>query len=102
MNRPDIRLFVNREIRRVPLDWEHPKDERGWPIPLYPYPSPDEFQELLADSVTLDELASDYMPDFSSVPEEQLGICAYETTSEGCPISPVFPDTPEGRWALVH
>jgi hypothetical protein len=30
-----------------------------------------------------------------------MGIQAYETTTEGTPISPVFPDTPEGRFALV-
>jgi hypothetical protein len=31
-----------------------------------------------------------------------LEIAAYETTTEGTPISPAFPDTPEGRLALVN
>ena len=35
------------------------------------------------------------MPDFSDVPEDQMGVCMYETTSEGCPISPVFKDPDE-------
>lgn len=26
---------MGREIRRVPMDWEHPKDERGYFIPLF-------------------------------------------------------------------
>jgi hypothetical protein len=41
------------------------------------------------------------MPDFSLVAEEDLGICVYETTSEGTPISPVFPNTPHGRFMLA-
>jgi hypothetical protein len=36
------------------------------------------------------------------VRERGLEIVAYETTSEGTPISPAFPDTPEGRVALVN
>ena len=42
------------------------------------------------------------MPDFSAVPADRLGLCVYETTTEGTPMTPVFVDTPEGRWALVH
>jgi hypothetical protein len=32
----------------------------------------------------------------------QLGLCVYETTTEGTPLTPAFPDTAAGRWALVH
>jgi hypothetical protein len=81
-------FLANREMRRVPLDWQHPLDESGCPIPL-----------LARDPDTVDEV--DYQtPDFSDVPAEQMGICAYETTTEGTTISPVYPDTPAGRFAL--
>jgi hypothetical protein len=73
-------------------------------VPLYQRRSltPEFVQELLAEGQSLEQIERSYMPDFSNVPEEQLGLCVYETTTEGLPISPVFPNTPEGRWALVH
>lgn len=42
---------------------------------------------------------ADHMPDFSDVPAAEMGLCMYETCSEGTPISPVF-RTPEelARW----
>jgi hypothetical protein len=30
-----------------------------------------------------------------------MGICTYEEVSEGAPISPIYPDTPEGRQQLL-
>jgi hypothetical protein len=102
MKKPAFRFIVNREIRRVPLDWEHPRDERGAYIPLHECPDPEELDELRGQGLTRDEFTENFMPDFSQVPERELGLQAYETTSEGLPISPVFPNTPEGRWALVH
>jgi hypothetical protein len=104
MKKPAFRFIVNREIRRVPLDWQHPRLENGQYIPLFPAGSysESEIYSLLGEGKTLQEIASWQMPDFSNVPAEQLGLCVYETTSEGLPISPVFPNTPEGRWALVH
>ena len=99
MKKAQFGFIINREIRRVPLDWEHPRDERGEPIPLYSRGSltPELVQELLAEGDSLERIESQYMPDFSAVPEQELGLQAYETTSEGLPISPVFPNTPEGR-----
>jgi hypothetical protein len=84
-------FFVNREVRRVPLDWQHPLDKSGRPIPLLAH----------EPGATIEDSDSQ-MPYFSTVPSEQMGICAYETTSEGTPLSPVFPDTPEGRFALAN
>src|SRR5215213_3463065 len=98
-------MLVNREIRTVPLDWQHPTDTSGQPIPLLSLEqadTPEELQELLAEGQSLEEITSRYMPDFSMVPDGQPGICVYETTTEGTPLTPVFPNTPEGRWALVH
>jgi len=35
------------------------------------------------------------MPDFSAVPADRLGLCVYETTTKGTPMTPVFVDAPE-------
>ena len=35
-------------------------------------------------------------------PGDETAIAAYETTSEGTPISPSFPDRPEGHLELVR
>jgi hypothetical protein len=103
MNGPKVFALINREIRRVPLDWQHPKYESGQLIPLFrhDYYSQEERATMVKAGQTLQEIASQCMPDFSHLPEEQLGLCVYETTSEGLPVSPVFVNTPEGRWALV-
>ena len=42
------------------------------------------------------------MPDASGLRADDTEIVAYETVSEGTPISPVFPNTSEGRLALVN
>lgn len=64
--------IINRELRKVPKGW---RDESA--------------------------LLPDEMPDVSGILEENLELIAYETTSEGTPISPNFPNTYEGRLALV-
>ena len=71
-----IRFIANREVRVIPKGWQHPKDARGKHVPLLPEDMPDAMGET--------------------------EIAAYETTSEGTPISPAFPNTPEGRLALVN
>ena len=71
----EVRFLANREVRRVPHGWQHPLDGRGRPEPLLPEQMP--------------AVASD------------TDLMAYETTSEGTPISPAFPDTPEGRLQLI-
>ncbi len=70
------RFFANREVRTIPARWEHPQDERGRYVPLFPA----------------------QMPAVGGAAE----IMAYETTSEGTPISPAFPATPAGRLQLVR
>ena len=87
----------HREVRQVPLDWQHPvtgdTDRRGRPvyIPLLSRRS------LLPDLNDYAEHPGDwgsppdpcrYMPE---IPEgTPLGFQLYETTSEGTPVSPVF------------
>ena len=72
----DIRFIANREVRVIPKGWQHPKDASGKHIPLLP-----------AD-----------MPACTG----ESKIAAYETTTEGTPISPAFPNTPAGKLALVR
>lgn len=105
MNNTTHTLFhINRELRRVPLACEHPTDNAGSFIPLRNRRerTTEALAGYAADGFTAEEIEGFFMPDFSQVPEEQMGVQAYETTSEGTPISPVFPDTAEGRCALVE
>lgn len=106
MQKRTVAAFVNRGIRRVPLTWQHPCDATGEPIPLSERRllTDDRVAARTTQGAEASGLAVDAgsMPDFSHVPTDQMGIQAYETTTEGTPISPVFPDTPEGRFAVVQ
>ena len=96
---------MSREVRRVPLDWEHPHEwadrwDRlsGRAVCTYVFkPLFDNYAKHLADSIeNPDDWEGEapdpslYMPDFSDVPEDRMGIAMYETVSEGTPISPTF------------
>jgi hypothetical protein len=99
-----IGIAANRELRRVPLDWRHPTDEAGEYLPLENRDRmglETELEELLAEGRTHEELEAFYMPDFSGVPDERMGVAVYETTSEGTPTTPVFPATREGLYQLL-
>ena len=75
---------MGREIRKVPNDWEHPKDKNGDFIPLlegYRY-SID-----LKDPDNEPKIA-DYMPDWPL--EKQTHYVLYENFSKGTPLSPLF------------
>jgi len=108
---------MSREVRRVPLDWQHPCDGRGEYIPLFdgnarPYRS--EAEEWVRncaawDAGTHPDLIGHperkaNMPFFwewdgnppdpdrytePTAPETCVGWQMYETVSEGTPISPV-------------
>jgi hypothetical protein len=100
---------MGREVRRVPKDWQHPKDERS-----------DDYKPLLGSSYSEDAAdfmkmanekglqeavdyhgqapdQNDYMPEWSAA--ERTHLMMYEDTTEGTPISPAF-ETPEqlARW----
>ena len=79
------RMISNREVRWIPRGWQHPKDENGRFLPLLPYGRGEE--------------AAAEMPAASG---EDPEIAAYETTTEGTPISPAYPNTPEGRLAMAN
>jgi hypothetical protein len=84
----DIRFIPNREVREIRRDWQHPKDAAGRYIPLLPFGYQVDDERAPADRM---------MPP----PLGDIDIAAYETTTEGTPISPAFPDTPEGRRDLI-
>jgi len=88
----EARFVCNREVRWIPRGWQHPKDGGGRYLPLLPT------GYCAANDLTKEEEGPE-MP--STVGITDLEIAAYETTTEGTPISPAFPDTGEGRLALV-
>ena len=104
---------MGREIRRVPPDWEHPKDERGHYKALYDndYESAaqvweKEYAEFMALSPAerQDKYGCAHYWDYDNppnselyreekwTPEEATAYQIYETVSEGTPVSPVFSD----------
>lgn len=81
-------LYVGMyEAREIPRGWQHPQDEHAVAVPLLPYGY--NFD---------DDDPGETMPP----PLGETEIMAYETVSEGTPISPAFPNTPEGRLDLVR
>lgn len=103
---------MGREVRMVPPDWEHPRNEHGSYIPLKDcYDSAmecykremREWMEHPEPDMTFDEWyggepqREDYMPDWPE--EECTHYMMYENTTEGTPKSPAF-STPEelARW----
>lgn len=102
---------MGREARKVPADWEHPKDEdTDRYIPLLPgewyEAAAKRFLELVNTKglqAALDE--EGYAPDINDymlvgVPDsERTHYMMYEDTTEGTPKSPAF-ETPEelARW----
>lgn len=101
---------MGREVRKVPADWKHPKDERtGRYKPLFDgsryAECKKEWLDMLAEKGLQETLdyhgnppnAEDYMPDWPEA--ERTHLMMYEDTSEGTPISPPFA-TPEelARW----
>lgn len=106
---------MGREIRRVPPGWQHPKDENDHYIPLLDHSYREAAEEWERDCVLWsrgthpDQVAgrsagvdrprffwdwssgppdeANYRPDWS---EEPTWFQAYETVSEGTPITPPF------------
>ena len=99
---------MGREIRRVLVGWEHPKNDNGRPRPLhgrsYVKAAADFMEIANRDGLqaVIDERGSapdadDYMPEIPDGADVLLAM--YEDTTEGTPISPAF-KTPEevARW----
>lgn len=92
MNERNIQFIPNREVREIPRGWQHPKDAAGRCSPLLPYGYAGDDSEVRVSPETT-------MPPTPWQGETE--IMAYETTTEGTPISPAFPNTPEGRRDLI-
>jgi len=81
------------EARAFPKGWQHPKLANGRYKPLLPY------------GYAGDDSVAPATPETTMPPTPMRGeseIAAYEAVSEGTPISPGFPDTPQGRLDLCN
>ena len=115
---------MGREVRRVPADWQHPRNDRGY-VPLklgdQYHSSVDEWDDECAkwksgwrpDYCTSEEdrgkcyeqwagqrpHRDDYMPNWPD--DVSTHLMMYEDTTEGTPISPAF-KTPEelAQWLV--
>ena len=94
----NFETISNREVRRIPKGWKHPKAKDGRFEPVLAR----RYWEELAREVGAETLKTQPMPSVEGLPAERTEIAAYETTTEGTPISPAFPDTQEGKLALVN
>ena len=95
---------MGREVRRVPADWKHPKNEYDRYKPLYPGDDYEARAKEFLEKANADGLQeaidwcgqapdiNDYMPNWPE--SERTHYMMYEDTSEGTPISPAF-ETPE-------
>lgn len=107
---------MGREIRKVPANWEHPKNDKGNYQPMFDEFYGDALNEWMEnnkqwengthhDLIEHPEYKEEYpfysmwngdAPDIDYYqtkkykPEELTHIQLYETTSEGTPVSPVF------------
>lgn len=110
---------MGRELRRVPPDWNHPVDDDGDPIPLYPTSYAVAARRWMDEAILWDrgehpdqaddpDLRDQYFywewadnpPDKEQhMPEwpagEATSYQVYENVTEGKPISPVFATTDE-------
>ena len=89
-------FVCNREVRWIPKGWKHPRNAKGHYVPLLPN------GYCARNGLTKEEEAPEMPSTTGPARKHGLEIAAYETTSEGTPISSSFPDTPEGRLALVN
>ena len=88
-------FISGREVRVIPKGWQHPRNGRGRYTPLLPATTPSTTQNTRT-------AASPGCWTPSGLRVDETEIAAYETVSEGIPISPVFSNTLEGRLALVN
>lgn len=87
---------MGREVRRVPPDWQHPKDSDGRYIPLFEGRDYElhlegwkqAVEENGPDPDEPEPDQSDYMPVWPA--EQATHLMMYESTSEGTPLSPAF------------
>lgn len=87
-----------REVRRVPAEWRHPRDQQGRLIPL----RAGDFAAALAEwedggAVGARPLPEQFMPTWPPAACTHLQL--YETNSAGTPLSPPLPSARDlARW----
>ena len=98
---------MGREVRRVPKDWQHPKNSAGRYEPLHDgyNAALAEFEADIKEKGLAEAIdwhgggpsSEDYMPDWPE--SERTHYMMYEDTSEGTPKSPAM-ESPEAlaRW----
>lgn len=82
---------MGREIRKVPKDWQHPKNELGGYQVMFEM----SYEEALAEYKKDPELYDYVEPDpkyYNTFYDPKNATCyqIYETVSEGTPVSPAF------------
>lgn len=128
-------MMLSRELRRVPLDYEHPKKQRYdlrtltyvedfqpvfdrfyvpevrewlanwelWQKGEHPDQKRDDPPEYSFEDWDGNGPDPDYHYPGDAWPKDaEMGICMYESVTEGTPISDVYPDTPAGRRAMAE
>lgn len=93
---------MGREIRQVPMDWQHPKDDRGY-IPMHNKDWKTAVEEWEANGCNYEDAPdlARYRPVWGE--DVKLGFCLYETVSEGKPVSPIFATKDEViAWCREH
>ena len=86
-------LYIGlHEVREIPKGWQHPIDEHGMPVPLFRAGA---WRDDSDADITL--TPDDCLPEA----EGEVELVVYETCSEGTPVTPGFPKTPEGRLAML-
>jgi len=103
---------MSREVRRVPLDWDHPRRFGGNYQPMHDKPLSVAVAEWEAEVATYPSLlaaieAGESTPDPESYRPEwptdaALGFQLYEDVTEGTPLSPVFATADELVDWLTH
>ena len=97
---------MSREVRRVPEDWQHPK-ELNWDRSKWIFRAlfeGSQYERNCKSAIEYQEdppSLSDFMPVWTK--EEATHWQMYETCSEGTPISPVM-ESPEklGEWLVAN
>jgi hypothetical protein len=109
---------MGREVRRVPKDWQHPRDDSGRFIPMYDGDQETACREWFVAcmnwTLRADHPADEWYWHYAHPPEDfgerachmfehprddLTHFMMYESTSEGTPISPAFETAEElARW----
>jgi hypothetical protein len=86
-------LYIGlHEVREIPKGWQHPIDEHGMPVPLFRAGA---WRDESDADIAL--TPGDCLPEADG----EVELVAYETCTEGTPVTPAFPNTSEGKLAML-